>query len=188
MTYAIGSPTSGQPVSRSQFGLPVISAINDLDERIETSQPGGVRCKAFFSAATLSLTSNVLTAVPLASEAYDPLGMHDTASNNSRITVPEDGCYQIIAKASFAANATGRRFVGVWKNALGNPAGGVPIGQTSLAGNGSTDHQQVTTVDVELAANDVLEMFVLQNTAGALNLVGATEEITHLSVRLVDRA
>lgn len=71
------------------------------------------RCRLFHSAAQ-TLTTATLTVLAFNTERFDaaaPNAMHDTVTNNSRITIPTGGAgwYLLQANVSFAANATGFR-------------------------------------------------------------------------------
>ena len=53
---------------------------------------------------------------PFNSERWDPDGMHDNATNNSRITISTSGKYRIFGTINFGASGTGYRGVRIRKN------------------------------------------------------------------------
>jgi hypothetical protein len=84
------------------------------------------RCKVRKSAAQ-TLTSGVLTSVTWDVEDFDVGSLHDNASNNNRITIPDggdSGLWLLICNFEFLSNATaGLRQVQIRDNA-GNVLGG----------------------------------------------------------------
>ena len=146
-----------------------------LDEivALETAMVSGrARCSAYHN-ATQSLTNNTITLLNLNSEDFDVGTMHDTVTNNTRVTIPagNTGIYLVIGGTSFAANATGFRLIQLFKN--GN--GGLPLTGTILSATSGTDRLvfQVTTVQ-SLAAGDYIELVASQTSGGALNVGSAT--------------
>jgi hypothetical protein len=70
------------------------------------------------NSANTSLTNATNTAMPFDTETFDVGGFHDTATNNSRITIPaaKAGYYQFNAYGYFNGNATGSREMYLHKN------------------------------------------------------------------------
>lgn len=164
--------------------MPVVLA----GQRVLTSTfvpPAHTRCRAYSSAGVTASANNTLVLVPLGAESYDiPTTMHSVSSNTSRITVPVAGCYHIVAQVTWAANVTGRRLVTVRKNAAGSSGGGTQVMNNSVGAATSTTQFQVAD-ELELAANDYLEIFAFQASGGTLDIV-AGETNTFMIVRLVD--
>lgn len=137
--------------------------------------------------ADKSTTDGADTLFDLNAELYDPYATpaHDTATNNSRMVAAETGTYQVVCQATWASNATGRRQLQVRKNAAGSAAGGtqVAIQSAGAVGGGFATRVNVV-VEVQLVATDYVEMFVLQNSGGALSVVG-DQSSTFISVRWV---
>lgn len=137
--HALGWDGSGVAVSQSRDGV-----------------------RAFDSAAQ-SIPNNAWTTIDLNSERYDDNTMHDTVTNNSRLTATVEGRYLIIANIGFAADATKNRGVRIlvngttviaWAQAVDRDTNGLLMG---------------TSVIENLAATDYVEMQGYQNTGGALN-------------------
>jgi hypothetical protein len=95
--------------------------------------------------------------------------MHDTVTNNSRLTIPTGGggLYLVKATVVFTPNATGMRAAQLLKNGavIGTFATMLTVG--SSAGEESTVH---VTQLLELAAADYLEVQGYQASGGALNV------------------
>src|SRR5262245_22049217 len=72
-------------------------------------------CRAYHNAAQ-ALTTGVEASLALNSERYDTDTMHDTVTNNSRLTIKTAGLYIITGHVEFANNATGYRLGGLRVN------------------------------------------------------------------------
>lgn len=131
------------------------------------------RCGAYNNAGQ-SVSSATWTSATLNSEDYDVGTMHDTVTNNSRITVPTNGggLYYICGIISFDSNATGVRAGRLRKN------GSTVLMQCNQPNAGATDAVSIplNTV-VSLNATDYIEMQGYQNSGGALNIGSATREL-----------
>ena len=149
--------------------------------------PAATRCRAYSSAGVSATVNNTLTLVPFGAESYDTASMHSTSSNTSRIIVPVAGNYHIIAQCGWAFNATGRRTITVRKNAAGVSGGGTQVMINTLNGSANSGTQFQVTDDLELLANDYLEMFALQQSTVTLD-VASGETNTFMVVRLNDPA
>lgn len=127
-----------------------------------------VGCRVYNN-ANISVNNNTVTALTFNSERDDPSAMHSTSSNTGRITFAVAGTYAIGCCVRFASNATGYRQVLLVKN------GTTPIAQdTRNAVNGS-----VTIITMHarylFIAGDYIEVQVLQNSGGALNVDTAAD-------------
>lgn len=85
-------------------------------------------------------------------ETYDTAGMHDNATNNSRLTAPVAGIYAVTANVAWAGG--GGCFLGVKINAT-TPGSTSPVGAINMPCNPG---QEVTT-QVRLQAGDFVELF-----------------------------
>lgn len=121
---------------------------------------------------TQSLTSGVDTTLAFNTDRFDQAGgasstMHDTVTNNSRLTCLYAGVYQITAGVRFAANATGIRQL---KIRLNNTADLMIQNQNALS-SGTTI--MIITTLYPLAVNDFVEVVANQTSGGALNVESA---------------
>lgn len=129
--------------------------------------PGQPRVKAYVSTANQSLGDATLTAMSMTGETYDVGGLHDNATNPTRITAVSgaSGLFIFNAQAVFAASNVGYRTLAIYKN-------GSKLCETKEFAPHATEQ---TTLNVNVhdvaAVNDYYEAFVYQSSGGALDLV-----------------
>lgn len=103
------------------------------------------------------ISSGVYTTLDFYLERYDYGSLHSTVSNQSRLTAPTKGVYQIWAGVSWAANATGQRGMRLLKN-------GTVIAQVVWDAPASgVIHQEISTL-WELNANEYVQVQVMQSS------------------------
>lgn len=126
---------------------------------------GSVSAHVYHS-ADQSVLSGGEAIVAFNSERHDTEGFHDNAVNNSRLTIPAGHAGKYIAAATlgYAANATGRRQLGIKKN--GTVYVALVTLPTQTDGTGWT--MTVVTPVLDLVAGDYLEVAVYQTSGGAL--------------------
>lgn len=112
------------------------------------------------------------TALTFNSERYDTDGIHSTSSNTSRLTCQTAGKYHIFANVRFASNSTGYRDVYFQVTSGANTY--YIAGQAVPAVNGAYTDICLSTV-WDLAANDYVEVYVVQSSGGNLDVVGGTD-------------
>lgn len=117
-----------------------------------------------FHDANQSIDDSTVTALAFNSERFDTDGIHDTATNNSRLTCATAGTYLIGASVEWASSATGNRNLSLRLNGTTFLVG---VAQTALTG--ATTQQQFATL-YDLAAADYVECMVFQTSGGALNV------------------
>lgn len=128
------------------------------------------RCKAFPSGVQ-SILNNTATTLAFDSEAYDVGSLHDTVTNNSRITIPKGGdagLWMFVAQIDWDPNVTAQRQASILKNNV-TLVGSVI--SAAVQGGFGTRHQ-VTYVEDSPAVGDFFEVRVIQNSGGALNVNG----------------
>jgi len=124
-----------------------------------------------YHAATQSATNGTPLTLAFNSERVDsdPNGaIHDTVTNNSRLTVRTGGLYLITGTAAFASNATGYRSLSVLQNGANYIAT-----QTVPAISGNDQCLSIATVYL-LSASDYVELQATQTSGGALNVQTAS--------------
>lgn len=134
------------------------------------------RCKANHSAAQ-SISGSTTTILAFNTDLWDVGGLHDTSTNNGRITFPTGsnrGMWTANAQVPFAANATGRREVRMWHMPFG---GGVGVIIAKVVTAGLSDGGVGPTIPIHAEVNapgvgDWLEVDVWQNSGGALDVEG----------------
>lgn len=131
-----------------------------------------VGARAYASAST-TMTNAAFTVVNLAGESYDSATLHDTATNPSRITVPDTGKYLVVARIRFSASAGGSyRAIRVLVNGIEKAAHWDDPGGVRSVG--------VDDV-IDLTAGDYVQMAGYQDVGSDSNVqTGATE--TYLTV------
>ncbi len=170
---SIPTATAGSVLTAAYVNL-IGSAVNSL-------LPGGnqVQCKAA-KFATQSLTNVTFTKVSMPSEYGDAQGFHDTAVNNSRLTVPAGlaGCYLWGYQLVFAAGgAAGYRTAFLDFNNDG----------VRRAWQGQVSNGNVTLAACEVInanAGDYVELNAYQDSGGALNCGDAVQGSLLWCVRL----
>lgn len=135
-----------------------------------------------FHNTTQSIADATNVAVAFNSERYDTATIHDTAVNNTRLTAPAAGIYQINAHVEFAASATGVRAASLRLNGATLIAG-----QLIPAPAAGTAFITLTTQYL-LAATDYVEVIVNQSSGGPLNLSGAANYGTEFAICYLGKA
>lgn len=132
-----------------------------------------------YKSAVQSIPNNTGTAITFDLEEDDDTGMHDTVTNNTRLSATSPGKYIACALADFVPNATGLRYIEVKKNAAGAIASGTNIGYATMPVNSAAvDTDLVIARRVNMVTGDYLEMFAVQTSGGSLNInsgVGITQ-------------
>lgn len=142
------------------------AVILDVGSTYNLAEQTSVGCRVYDS-SNQSIPDSAQTAINFDGEEYDTDNMHDTVTNNTRITINKTGKYVIWAGVGWAANATGIRQVNITKN-----------GTTVLATNqthspnGINNFNMTQSTIADLTAGDYVECIVFQNSGGALNVVG----------------
>lgn len=127
--------------------------------------------------ATQSINSATLTTITFDQETHDSFAMHDNVTNNSRITVPRTGYYEIKVEIGFAANATGQRGYILLKNAA-------EVGRCIVGAGGATTSTTVIGSHIIAAtANEYFEIQGYQTSGGALNVLNSPQ--TYFTVRWI---
>ena len=125
-----------------------------------------------------AVLDNTNTYLPWDTESFDTDTMHDTVTNNSRLTATSAGKYIVGGHVEWAANATGYREVVLFKN------------RTSIISRVLTDidsavtHIQAITGIVSLVASDYAELRVYQNSTATVNITGGGTNSAFWAVRV----
>lgn len=128
--------------------------------------PANVGAHVFNSVAS-SVPTATITALTFDSERYDPVGMHDPATNTSRLTCQVAGRYVIIGQVSWAVAAGGRRFVRLRLN------GGTDIATSEIGSAADTtgNPAHIVATIYDLAVGTYVELTVYQTSGAALNVL-----------------
>lgn len=123
-----------------------------------------------------SLTSSTATAITWDAEDFDTDAIHDSVTNNTRLTVPSGVAYvEVFGRYGFASGA-GSRLAYIRKNG------------TSIATNFDASvfeaYNTIHTGPIAVSAGDYFELFLWQDTGGALNAAGADPSM-RFSMRII---
>jgi hypothetical protein len=127
------------------------------------------------SASTTSIANNTNTTILFDSESFDSDAYHSTSTNTGRITIPagKAGKYAINSAFFFQENANGARVLNIYKN-------GSNYARSQMPPNSISQIAVTLNLVMDLAVSDYIEVLVLQNTGGALNLYGGSAPIQGL--------
>lgn len=117
------------------------------------------------SGSPQSIANNTFTALAFPEELFDPGGMHDVSTNNTRLTCVNDGFYMPYAYVAFASNSTGDRGCRVLKNGGFAYTGGFML----PAAVGQQFQLATTFPPLTLMRGDYLTIEVYQQSGGNLN-------------------
>jgi hypothetical protein len=125
--------------------------------------------RASVASVAQSLVNNTSTTIALDTASttpttgtYDPKSWFNNA--NDRIAVGQDGFYCVTANIAFAANATGRRRLGIEVN-------GSEVTSISVLAAPAGSSNLSTSTNLYLAAGDLVTMTAIQQSGGALSTV-----------------
>lgn len=126
--------------------------------------------------AAQSLTSGAFTALTFDAEDIDDdvdgVGGHSTSFETSRFTARYPGWYQVGGGPGFSTNGTGIR-ISYWAVNGATVNGSEVLVPTT---SGFSHCHAARVIPVYLAANDFVELYVFQNSGGALNTATAAQE------------
>lgn len=118
------------------------------------------------NSANQSISDATDTAVTFDTDTYDFDDIHSTTTNPSRITMLLAGKYLLTANIDWEDNATGYRQLKLLHNATTAIALTTRVGSATAGAN-----RQTIVTEYDFAAGDYLELFVLQTSGGALNVL-----------------
>jgi hypothetical protein len=116
--------------------------------------------------ANQSTTSGTPLLLALNSERFDTDTIHDTVTNNSRLTCKTAGVYAIKGTVRFASNSTGARTLAIKLNGTTYLA----YTQTNAVSSGSLATILNIATTYAMAVNDYVELEATQSSGGALNV------------------
>ena len=112
---APGAPAAnkGRLYSVDRGGYTTLEWVDSAGALAQVTHPPAVQT---VSAGSLSINHNTWTStIYSAADAFDTDAMHDTVTNNSRITFNTAGIYLLIGLVSWNFSATGQRSLRFWK-------------------------------------------------------------------------
>jgi hypothetical protein len=122
-------------------------------------------CARVYHNANQTTTTAVSLALAFNSERFDTDAIHDTVTNNTRLTCKTAGKYFVLAEIIWVANATGTRVVQLRLN------GSQVIGEQRDPSNSAGDTHAMSAAAIwDLAVNDYIEAMATQTSGGNLNV------------------
>lgn len=118
-----------------------------------------------------SIPTATWTAIGFDTEDRDTDSMHDTVTNNTRLTAKTPGLYLVRASVSFAPNAVGSRQIDITKTTVGGTVTTEAIQEATSESTVGSYFDLTVTALVDLAAGDYVEAKAMQTSGGALNVV-----------------
>ena len=140
--------------------------------------PRDIGAKVYHS-VDQSIPNDTYTNLAFNTEDYDTDVIHDTVTNNSRLTCKTAGKYSVTGRVSWASDATGIRWCTLLKN-----------GSQVSRGNWFSAVGASTTVLIfadimSLAVNDYIEIQVYQNRGSALDVLGGSIDKTNFAMQRI---
>jgi hypothetical protein len=146
---------------------------------VASSSVAAIAARVVHSANQSIASGSSGAALAFDTEYYDTDTIHDTATNNTRLTCKTAGKYSIIGMAVWDINATGTRQLHIRLN------GSTLIGSFSLPGVSSQNVYMLVATDYDLAVNDYLELIAVQDSGVSLNvLISGAHSPTFMMARL----
>jgi hypothetical protein len=123
-----------------------------------------------YNTTNQSIPNTTATMLAFNAERVDNDGMHDNATNNTRITCRTAGTYVVTVSVIFAVSATGVRVLQV----VHSTAGGV-IWQSQNAVTAAANTTRLNAAGtIDLLVGEYIEAQVIQTSGGALDSVAVT--------------
>lgn len=126
-----------------------------------------------------SIPNAAYTPLQFNAEDVDSAGGHDNVTNNTRYTAVYAGWYQVSGGSGSVPNATGRRITALAVN--GAVANGSQISPNNT-GAASDTNVPTRTKLVFLNVGDYVELWLYQDSGGALNTNSAVAGVTQSSM------
>jgi hypothetical protein len=129
-----------------------------------------------YRSGALSIANNTLTVLVFNGETDDKTKSFNPATGV--FTAPLAGSYLVTSSAYWGANATGLRSSGIYVNGTLKKLGIFTTGDNAT--NNFTSSCVTSTVN--LAANDTLDIRVLQNSGASISISGSSDTDTFISI------
>lgn len=136
----------------------------DTDQHSHAGAGGYTEGAHVYHNANQNITKNQWTDLAFNSERWDTDTMHDTSTNNERLTCKTAGKYIIVGSITFAGNAAGNRTVAIFQNNATYKA------VDTRANLGSDAVQLVVVAKLNLAVNDYVTLRVVHSSTVNINV------------------
>ena len=118
------------------------------------------------NSAVQAIANGAWTPIAFDTERWDNKNLHDTPTNNTIITIQEDGLYLITGGLSFAGTSSqGTRMIGIRSNGVNH------LALSQFPGNGAYPVSVNVTTLYYLYAGIYVELCAFQNSGASINTV-----------------
>jgi hypothetical protein len=143
----------------ADIGNNTLTSAKLADGAVIPAKVGTIPAARAKKSSNQSVPTNAATVLAFEAEDFDTAALHDQTANNTRLTAPISGVYQVSAGVTWAPNAAGKRQLQLRVN--GTCCSAVIDGPPS-AGN----TRQVASDILKLSAGDFVEAAVFHSGAG----------------------
>jgi hypothetical protein len=169
VTYPAASYPPGSKYYVTDSTPPMAVFVNDGTNWVRLDAVPDISVHVTHSVAQ-SIATNTGTILAFDTERYDTDGMHDAATNNTRLTAKSPGRYLVWGGVGFGTSTTGYRQGHIVKN---GSLGLLAMRIASLADS----YLSIATI-ATLAVGDYVELQVRQTSGGALDVLKSAGETT----------
>jgi hypothetical protein len=152
-------------VGTSEVADNALTGADILNGSLGSAELGPIPAVRATNSANQTIPDSTPTVISLDSEGFDAANMHDPATNNSRLTAPITGAYQINGRVHWEDGTEGMRQLRIEKN-RGLPQGKTIAKEIDAASASDDLIQDVSTISF-LAAGDYVELGVTQQNPTA---------------------
>jgi hypothetical protein len=166
-------------------GTGTVGSTNLAEGAVTPGKFGAIPAARVEKSSNQSIPTNVGTILNFDTETFDSAGIHDNTTNNSRLTAPIDGVYEVSAGVFWDdATESGARAISLIEN--GAPCAGGCKAESVWPDTGTAFQtvQSVSTV-LKLNAGDYMEALAAQGSGGPLPALGAPRSSTFLAMTWV---
>lgn len=142
-----------------------VNTTSDAMEFAAVSGVSPIRASVYRSTVQ-SIPNNAWTAIIFDTEIYDTDGMATLGTNPDRITITQDGYYDVYANVTFDSTASFSRGINIWKNG----AAMVPEPRTGGSQASLRWPMTITASGIPLVAGDYLQLRVLHLRGSATDV------------------
>lgn len=138
---------------------------------VTPSSLGMIPAARAYATQNQTIPFSTSTAVALDAEAFDNANLHNTTTNNSRLTAPIAGIYHIEGAVQWDSNTTGTSR-GLSISQFGSDSR--PLVTDARPANVTSQRTNVVSTLTRLAAGDYVELRVSQDGSGTVQILNCT--------------
>lgn len=159
-------------LSEANLASSAVTTTKIADASVTDSKLAAMKSCRVTKSGNQSLTTDTWTAVAWDTENHDTAAMHDTVTNNSRITAPTAGVYLVGAVLSIAASADANpRGLRIRKDGATTVGEALVYNSDPVGGAANTTINLVTML--EIGATEYVEVMAYQKSGGALDALAS---------------